>query len=182
MLRAMVGRFWWVFLVRGILAIVFGILALTSPKGTIEALILFFGAWALVAGIFSAIGAFGAKGVSDHWWVWLLAGLVGIAAGVLTFLNPRATGLALLIWLAVWAIVSGAFDIATAVRWRKEIRGEGWLILAGAAWVVFGLLLLKNPLAGAIALVTLLGVYAIVLGVILIAVSFKAKKMASAPA
>jgi uncharacterized membrane protein HdeD (DUF308 family) len=182
MLRALVGRYWWVYLVRGILALLFGILALMSPGATIEALIYFFGAWALITGLFMLIGSFGAKKISDHWWVWLLAGFAGIAAGILTFMNPRATGLALLIWLAVWAIVSGVFDIVTAVRWRKELRGEGWLILAGAAWVIFGLLILKNPLAGAMALITLIGIWAIILGFVLILVSFKAKKLATAGA
>lgn len=182
MLRALVGRYWWVYLIRGILALVFGVLALMWPGATIEALLIFFGAWALVSGLFMLAGSFGAKKVTDHWWVWLLAGLVGIAAGVLTFINPRATGLVLLIWIAVWAIISGAFDIVTAIRWRKELKGEGWLILAGAAWVIFGFLLLKNPLAGAVAIVTLIGVWAIVMGIILILVSFRAKKFAQAAA
>ena len=180
MLRALVGRYWWVYLVRGILALVFGVLALMWPGATIEALLIFFGAWALVTGIFMLVGSFGAKKVSDHWWVWLLAGLVGIAAGILTFKHPAATGLALLIYVGVWAIVSGVFDIVTAIRWRKELKGEGWLILAGAAWVILGFLLLNNPLAGAIAIITLIGVWSIILGVVQILVAFKAKTFAAA--
>jgi len=113
--------------------------------------------------------------VHTDWWVLLLEGLLGIAVGLVTFWAPGITAISLLWYLAFWAILSGIFEIVTAVRLRKEIRGEGWLMLAGVASIVFGVLLLVRPGAGALAVITFIGAYALVFGVILLMAAFKLK-------
>jgi uncharacterized membrane protein HdeD (DUF308 family) len=171
----MLSRAWWVYLVRGALAILFGVLAFTSPGLTLATLVIFFGAWALATGIFAIFAAFAAKKVHTDWWVLLLEGLLGIAVGLVTFWAPGITAISLLWYLSFWAILSGIFEIVTAVRLRKEIRGEGWLMLAGVASIVFGVLLLVRPGAGALAVITFIGAYALVFGVILMMAAFKLK-------
>jgi uncharacterized membrane protein HdeD (DUF308 family) len=171
----MLSRAWWVYLVRGLLAILFGVLAFARPGLTLATLVIFFGAWALATGVFAILAAFAAKKVHTDWWVLLLEGLLGIAVGLVTFWAPGITAISLLWYLAFWAILSGIFEIVTAVRLRKEIRGEGWLMLAGLASIVFGGLLLSRPGAGALAVITFIGAYALVLGVILVMAAFKLK-------
>ena len=171
----LLSKNWWVFLVRGLAALLFGILAFAWPGLTLASLVLIFGAWALVSGLFAIFGAFSARKAHRDWWVLLLQGLLGVAAGLLTFWAPGITAMALLWYIAFWSIFTGIMEILTAVRLRKEIRGEGWIMLAGAASVVFGLLLLVYPGAGALALVTLIAAYAIVFGVILVIAAFKLK-------
>jgi uncharacterized membrane protein HdeD (DUF308 family) len=171
----MLSKAWWVYLVRGLLAILFGVLAFARPGLTLATLVIFFGAWALATGVFAIFAAFAAKKVHTDWWVLLLEGLLGIAVGLVTFWAPGITAISLLWYLAFWAILSGIFEIVTALRLRKEIRGEGWLMLAGLASIVFGVLLLARPGAGALAVITFIGAYALVLGVILLMAAFKLK-------
>lgn len=171
----LLSKHWWVFLVRGLAAIIFGAMALAWPGLTLATLIIFFGAWALVSGLFAIFGAFSARKAHGDWWVLLLQGVLGVAVGLLTFWAPGVTAIALLWYIAFWSIFTGIVEIVTAVRLRKEIRGEGWIMLAGAASVVFGVLLLLYPGAGAVALITLIAAYAIVFGVILVVAAFKLK-------
>lgn len=105
----------------------------------------------------------------------LLAGLAGIGVGVLTFFNPGVTALTLLVYIAIWAIATGLLEIVAAIRLRKEIEGEFWLVLAGLASVGFGMLLVARPEAGALAVLWLIAAYAIVLGAILIFLAFEAR-------
>ena len=174
----LLSKNWWVFLVRGLIAILFGLSAFAWPGLTLATLILFFGAWALVSGIFAIAAAFSASRRHKEWWVLLLQGLLGIAVGVLTFWMPGITALSLLWYLAFWSIVTGILEIVTAIRLRKEIRGEGWILLAGIASVIFGVLLIARPGAGALALITLIAAYAIVFGVLLVLAAFKLKALA----
>ena len=171
----MLSKAWWVYLVRGVLAILFGVLAFARPGLTLATLVIFFGAWALATGVFAIFAAFAAKKVHTDWWVLLLEGLLGIGVGLVTFYAPGITAISLLWYLAFWAILSGVFEVVTAVRLRKEIRGEGWLMLAGAASIVFGVLLLARPGAGALAVITFIGAYALVFGVILVMAALKLK-------
>jgi uncharacterized membrane protein HdeD (DUF308 family) len=178
----LLSRHWWVFLVRGLAAILFGLMALAWPGLTLATLVIFFGAWALVGGIFAIVAAFSASKRHKEWWVLLLQGLLGIAVGVLTFWQPGITAISILWYLAFWSIFTGLVEIVTAIRLRKEIKGEGWIMLAGAASVLFGVLLLARPGAGALALLTLIACFAIVFGVILIIASFRLKKLQPGPA
>jgi uncharacterized membrane protein HdeD (DUF308 family) len=176
------GRAWWLVLLRGLAAIAFGILALAWPGVTLVTLVLFWGAWALVDGVTALVAGWRAKDSGKPMWQIVLVGLVGIAAGVLTFVMPGVTAIALLIMIAVWAIVSGIFQIVAAIRLRKEIANEWMLILSGALSVVFGALMIYNPGAGALAVLWLIAYFAIAFGVLLVILAFRLKKHAGAHA
>ena len=170
------GRNWWLVLLRGIAAIVFGLLAWAWPGVTLVTLVLFWGAYALVDGVAALIGGWKTKDGGKPMWTVVLVGLVGIAAGIFTFLQPGVTAIALLILIAVWAIVQGVLEIAAAIRLRKEIQNEWLLILCGLLSVAFGVLMILNPGAGAIAVLWLIGAFSVAYGVLLIILSFKLKK------
>ena len=175
MLADTLSRYWWMTLFRGVISILFGIVVFTSPLISLVTLTLLFGAFVLVDGIMHVASAISGRRENEKWWVLLLTGLCGIAVGVLTFVNPAITALALLFYIAVWAIAVGLLEIVAAVRLRKEIEGEFWLILAGAVSIAFGLLLLTRPGAGALSVLWLIGGYAMASGVILIALAFRAR-------
>jgi uncharacterized membrane protein HdeD (DUF308 family) len=177
MLIESLRRHWWVPVIRGIAAIVFGIIAFAYPGLTIATLVLFFGAWVLIDGIFRIVGAMGHR-VSDPDWGWqVVIGILGIIVGLLTFHAPQITALALVIYIAAWALMIGASEIAIAVKLRREIKGEWFLILMGLASIVFAVLLLWNPIAGAAAVVWLIAWYAIVLGILGIIFGFRLKTL-----
>jgi uncharacterized membrane protein HdeD (DUF308 family) len=176
MLR-MLTHYWWTILLRGIFAILFGIAAFIWPNLTITALVLLFGAYVLVDGIFAVIVGIQLYGKNERWWAVLLEGIAGIVLGVLTLFWPGTTALVLVYFIAAWALVTGVLEIAAAIRLRKEIEGEWMLILAGAASVLFGVLLIMQPGAGAIALVWLIGAYAIVFGVLLSILAFRLRSL-----
>ena len=170
-------RHWWVPVIRGIAAIVFGIIAFTHPVMAIATLVLFFGAWVLIDGIFRIFGAIKHRG-SDSDWAWqLVIGLIGIIVGLLTFHAPRVTALALVIYIAAWALMIGASEIVMAVKLRHEIKGEWLLILMGLASIVFAVLLLWNPVAGAAAVIWLIAWYAVVLGILAIFFGFRLRSL-----
>lgn len=167
---------WWLFLLRGLAAIIFGVLAFVWPGITLLTLILFYGAFALVDGVFSLIAAIGGGAMrGPRWWL-VLVGVIGIAIGILTFLWPGVTALVLLFFIAGWAIATGAFQIAGAIQLRKEIDNEWLLILSGALSVLFGIALLVAPGAGAIALLWVIAAYAIVYGVLLTGFAFRLRR------
>jgi len=164
---------WWIFLVRGIAAALFGFLAFIWPHITLLVLVLLFGIYAVVDGVLSLTRAVGA-GQRGQSWVWpLIGGLAGIAAGVAAFVWPGLTALVLLYIIAAWAVVTGICAIIAGVALRQEISNEWLLILGGAISLLFGLLVFIHPGAGALALVWLIGFYAIVLGVAQIALAFR---------
>jgi uncharacterized membrane protein HdeD (DUF308 family) len=177
MLLETLKRHWWVPVIRGIAAIVFGIIAFVYPGLTIATLVLFFGAWVLIDGIFRIVGAIGHR-ASDPDWGWqLVIGLLGIIVGLLTFHAPQITALALVIYIAAWALMIGASEIALAVKMRREIKGEWFLILMGLASIVFAVLLLWNPIAGAAAVIWLIAWYAVVLGILAIFFGFRLRSL-----
>lgn len=172
----LLARNWWMFLLRGILALVFGIAALFFPAAAFLSLVLVFGAFALVDGIFALVAAFTGGAKSENWWWLILEGAVGILIGVLTIIQPTAMGEAWLILIAAWAIVTGIFEIITAVRLRKMITGEFWLILGGLISVAFGVLVLINPASGAFAVGFIIGAYAILFGIMCIMLALGLRK------
>ena len=176
MLRT-ITHYWWMILMRGILAILFGIAAFIWPGLTIEALVLLFGAYALVDGIFAVIVGIQQYGENERWWIVLLEGIAGIVLGVLTWFWPGTTATVLLAFIAAWAIVTGVLEIAAAVWLRKVIQGEWTLVLAGAASVLFGVLLILQPAAGALAIIWLIGAYAIVFGVLFSILAFELRRL-----
>jgi uncharacterized membrane protein HdeD (DUF308 family) len=184
MIVELLSRTWWVLLLRGIFAIAFGVLAFVWPGITLASLVLLFGAWALVDGVFSIVGAIRGGG-SEPWWLLLLEGLVGVGIGVLTVFAPGVTALALLFYIAIWAIATGVLEIAAAIALRKEIEGEWLLGLGGLASVAFGAMLVARPGAGALAVLWLIGAYALVFGALLVLLGLRARRLrglAAAPA
>jgi uncharacterized membrane protein HdeD (DUF308 family) len=166
---------WWLVLLRGIAGIIFGVLAFAWPGITLLTLIIFYGAYALIDGIFAIGAAFRGDAPQSRWWL-ILIGILGIAAGLLTFLWPGLTAFVLAIFIGVWSLIHGIFEIVGAIRIRKEIDNEWWLILSGALSVLFGLVMLYMPGAGALALIWVIGSYAIIFGALLVAFSFRLKR------
>jgi len=167
------GRNWGWIVVRGVAAVIFGVLALVLPGITLAALVLLWGAYALADGIIALIAAFRIRDRGKPFWALLVVGILGIAAGILTFIWPGMTAIVLLAFIAAWSLVMGIFQIIAAVRLRKSIENEWLLGLSGLLSVIFGVLMLINPGAGALAVIWVIGAYAIVFGVLLIALGLK---------
>jgi uncharacterized membrane protein HdeD (DUF308 family) len=166
-----------VLVIRGVIAIALGVFAFVWPLQTIAALVLVFGATALVDGTFAIAASIAGHSLTSYWWVLLLQGLLGIGVGLLTLFNPAITAVVLLIYIAVWAIGMGVLQVIAAVRLRHDITGEWWLALGGIAGVAFGILLIRNPAAGALAVLWLIGSYALVWGVMLMLGGFDVRRL-----
>jgi uncharacterized membrane protein HdeD (DUF308 family) len=170
-----VSRYWWTILLRGIAAIMFGLLALLAPGVTLTVLVFLFGFYALVDGIGAIILGIKDYGDREHWWATLIGGIVGVAAGLVTLVMPGITAVALLALIASWAIIRGILDIVAAIRLRHAIEGEWLLALAGTLSVTFGVLMMLYPGAGALAVIWWIGAFAIALGAALVALSFRVR-------
>jgi uncharacterized membrane protein HdeD (DUF308 family) len=168
---------WWLLLLRGIAAIIFGILAFAWPGITLLSLVILYGAYALVDGVLAIAAAIGGGGTTPRWWL-VVVGLLGIAAGLLTFFWPQITALVLLMFIGAWALIHGVFEIIGAIRLRKEIDNEWMLILSGALSVLFGAAMLIMPGAGALALIWVIGAYSIIFGILFVGFAFRLKKHA----
>src|SRR5262245_23445398 len=169
----MITLSWSALALRGILAILFGLLVFVWPGLTLFVLILFFGANALVDGVLALVAAVRGGASGARWWGVLIEGILGVAAGIITFLWPGLTALVLLYVIAAWAIVIRVFEIVAAIRLRKEIEGESLLCLRGALAILFGVVLFADPGAGALAVVWVIGAFSIVLGVLELALAFR---------
>jgi uncharacterized membrane protein HdeD (DUF308 family) len=172
---------WWMLLIRGVAAILFGIAVLLAPGIALLTLVYLWSAYALIDGIFAVITGFRRRETNRNWWVIVLEGVVSVIAGIAAFLYPGITALVLLFIIAAWAIITGILEIAAAIQLRKEIEGEFWLGLSGLASIVFGVLLFLNPGAGILAVLTIVAVYAIIFGVLLILLAFRLRGFANQP-
>lgn len=169
-------RKWWVVGLRGLAAVVFGIVALVYPGITLTALVFLFGAYALVDGLFAIATAIG--GPSGHRVWFLLEGLAGVAAGIIAFAFPQITGVTLVYLIALWAILTGVFEIVAG--FSLPISRDWLLALSGLASIVFGFIAILNPGAGALTIVWLIGLYGLVYGVTMIVLAFRLKRSGSA--
>lgn len=167
------ARNWWVFLLRGILALLFGIAAIFFPASAFFSLVLIFGAFAFIDGIFALISAFTSSAKSENWWWLIFEGLLGIAVGLLTIIQPGSMVEAMIYVIAAWAVVTGLFEVITAVRIRKMIEGEFWMILSGVISIIFGILIAADPLSGMVTIGILIAIYSILFALTLIALSLK---------
>jgi uncharacterized membrane protein HdeD (DUF308 family) len=174
-IAAPLARHWWVFLIRGLVAIVFGLVGFFYPAATLFTLVLFYGAYALVDGVFAIVSAVrGEEGMGPRWWL-AAVGVLGIIAGLVTYLMPGLTTLVLLTVIGVWALLYGVSEIVGAIRLRKEIDNEWLLMMHGALAVLFGLMVLFRPGAGALALIWVIASFAFASGVLLVALAFRLK-------
>jgi uncharacterized membrane protein HdeD (DUF308 family) len=154
---------WWLFLLRGLLALVFGALTIWQPTTALGALVLVFGVWAFIDGIDAlALAVTGWRS-----WQMVVAGLVGLGIGLLTFFRPGVTAIGLYAAIAAWAIARGVMEIAVAIQLRKVVQGEAWLVLGGITSLLFGVLMIALPVAGVLALAWLIGIYAFTFGFVM---------------
>jgi uncharacterized membrane protein HdeD (DUF308 family) len=167
------SRNWWMFAVRGVVAIIFGVVAFARPEQALQALVLVFGAYALVDGIFAMFAGIAARGYFERWWAVLLEGLAGVVIGLLTFFWPNITALVLVYFIAAWALITGIFEIVAAIQLRRVITGEWMLILSGLLSILFGVLLFVFPGAGAVSVIWMIGIYAVVFGILEIIFAFR---------
>ncbi|SEH02469.1 Uncharacterized membrane protein HdeD, DUF308 family [Nonomuraea solani] len=174
-----ISRSWWLLLVRGIAAIVFGILALIWPGLTLLVLVIFFGAYALVSGVFALMAGF-RHGARSRAWL-IISGILGILAGIVAFIWPGLSSLALLFIIAFWAILTGVAEVVAGIQLRKVIDNEWMLIVGGVLSVIFGLLLLGWPGAGLLSLLWLIGVFAIMYGIAMIVLSIRVRNFTPTP-
>lgn len=172
-MATVLARHWWSLAIRGLLGVIFGIIAFLMPGAALTGLTLAFGAYAFVTGIFAITVAIRAGGAGERWGALLFEGIVGALAGVLTFAFPGMTALVLVALIGAWSILTGAAEIATAIRLRKVLTREWVLVLAGIASIAFGVILFMAPAAGAIVLTWWIGAYALIFGVLQIVLAFK---------
>jgi uncharacterized membrane protein HdeD (DUF308 family) len=158
--------------IRGVCALLFGIVAFMMPGLTLTTLVLIWGIYALIDGGLALIAGFKAK-----IWSLVFLGLVGVLAGIGAFIYPGMTALVLLYFIAVWAIITGVLAIVTAVRLRKEITGEWALGLAGLLSLLFGAMLVARPGEGALTIIYLLAAYAVAFGILLLILAFRLKSL-----
>jgi uncharacterized membrane protein HdeD (DUF308 family) len=172
---------WWGLLLRGLIAILFGILTMAVPGLTLRVLVVFFGVYCLIDGCVNIVSSIRARHGQPRWWILLLHGLASIGAGVIALVWPGITALALVFVIAIWAIATGALEIAAAIHLRKQIKGEWLLGLCGVLSIVFGFLLLTGPAAGALAVVYWIALWAIFWGVATMALAVRLRVSAGAP-
>lgn len=170
------SRNWWVYLVRGLLALAFGLLALLLPNVALGALILLFGIFAIMDGVAALSGLLAGVRVGP-WWAQLLSGLLSLTAGVISLVWPNVTATVLLVIIASWAIVNGVLTTVLAVRFRQVIHNEWLLGISGVLSVVLGVVLLITPGAGILSLIWLLGLFTFMWGVALIVFSFRLRRL-----
>jgi len=163
---------WWVLLVRGVLAALFGLIAFTQPGLTLVTLVLLYGVYALADGLTALWVGSGARA-----WSLVFAGVLGVIVGICTFVYPGITAVALLYLIAAWAIIRGIFEIVTAIQLRKEINNEWVLIIGGLISILFGLVLVAKPAAGALAMVWIIGAYAFLFGLMMIVLAFRVHRL-----
>jgi uncharacterized membrane protein HdeD (DUF308 family) len=174
------ARNWWALLIRGIAAVILGVFAFASPGAFIVAIVIVFGAYALVDGVFAVIAAIRAARSHERWWPFLLEGIVGIVIAAITYFEPHVTATALYFTIAAWAFLTGILEIAGGIALRKHIANELWLILGGVCSLLFCALMLWQPATGAVAIVWVIGWYALLFGGSMIALSLRLRKHAAA--
>ncbi len=168
---------WWALALRGVFAIIFGLLALFMPGITLGALILLFGIYALADGIFAIVAGIRAAASNERWLELIAEGIISILAGLVAFFVPLATALVFLYLIAAWAVVTGIMEIVAAIRLRREIQNEWLLMLEGVLSIALGVLLIAFPSSGIVALVWWIGIYAIIFGAAMIGLAFRLRGM-----
>ncbi len=167
------SSYWWWFLLRGLIAIAFGVVALMLPGAMLTTLVLFFGAFVMVDGFFTIASALEMRGENAHWWVSLLEGSLGVLVGGFAFFAPGFTGVVLILTVGVWAMAAGVLRLIVGFKMRRMLRDTSGMFLNSLAYLVFGALLLLAPIVGAVALMWCLGVWALIAGLALVYFAFR---------
>jgi uncharacterized membrane protein HdeD (DUF308 family) len=170
-------RTWWLVVLRGVLAILFGLTAFFWPGQIWLVLVLMFGVYAMVDGVFAMLSGLTSSKYSPRWWVFLLEGLIGVAAGAVALIRPGLAGFALILLIAAWAILTGIFEIAAAIRLRREISNEWMLGFGGFVSIVFGAMILFQPAAGGLVVTLMIGAYALIFGILLVALGLRLRRL-----
>jgi uncharacterized membrane protein HdeD (DUF308 family) len=176
------ARNWWAIVLRGVFAVLLGLGTFIWPGITLAVLVILLGGYLVVDGIMAVLWALAKRNEGSFSWEIFLVGLASLGAGIVTLLWPGVTALALLWVIAVWAIVRGIFEILAAFHLRRELRNEWLLVLNGALTVLFGLVLIFAPVAGVLAALWMIGSFAIVVGILMIALGFRLKGLKNAAA
>lgn len=179
LVQSALHRSWWLLLLRGIIAVAFGVATFAWPQISLVSLVLVYGVYAVADGILALIAAIRGGGIAPRWWL-ALGGIASLVAGALAFVWPGLTALVLVYLIGFWSIARGVLEIVGAIRLRNEIPNEWSLGLAGALSVIFGLILVVAPGAGALGLLWLIAAWAVLFGLLLIWVAFKVRKLAKA--
>jgi uncharacterized membrane protein HdeD (DUF308 family) len=174
MVRAL-SKVWWAFLIRGIVAILFGLMLWFRPGLSLAALVMFFGAWMLVDGVFTIFSSIANRKANADWGWMLVGGIMSALLGVLTLRAPGLTAIVLILYIAVWAIMLGIGQIALGWRIRKEIEDEWMLFLGGTLALLFGISILWNPGAGAFGILWMIAFFSVLFGLSLVILSFRLK-------
>ena len=175
------ARNWWLVALRGLLAIVFGAAAFIWPGLTWLVLILMFGVYAILDGIFAMVSGVVQSRYSPRWWVFLVEGFISLMAGVIVLAQPGLAGLALVFVIAVWAVLTGLLEVIAAIRLRREIRDEWMLGFGGFLSIMLGLLMLLQPGAGGLVITLMVGAYALIFGILMVALSFRLRRLNRRP-
>lgn len=174
MLRSLT-RYWWVLVLRGLVSVLFAGFAFLNPHAAFATLVLALGLFLLVDGATALYLGLRMRDKDPDWWMVLLEGVLGVALGVLTFINPDITAAGVILFVALWCLVTGVFEISTAIRLRKEIDNEWLLGIAGGLSVAIGLLMLFNPTAGALSITLWIGIYALLFGLLLLGLGLRVR-------
>lgn len=169
------ARNWGLIALRGVLAILFGVICIAWPGMALVTLIWLFAAFAIVDGVFSVAAGITGGTMMPRWWL-IVVGLAGVVAGLIAAFNPGATTLVLLVFIGAWLVVRGVFEIMGAIAIRREIDNEWMLILGGALSVLFGLYVIIFPGGGALAILLAIGIYAIIAGVMMVGFALRLRR------
>jgi uncharacterized membrane protein HdeD (DUF308 family) len=169
-------RNWWLLVLRGVLAIFFGLAAFFMPGLAWLSLIVLFGTYAILDGAFAMMSGLISSRFSPRWWVFLVEGLVSVAAGAIALIRPDIASIALILIIASWALVTGVLEILAAIRLRKEITNEWMLGFGGFVSIVLGVLLFFQPAAGGLVITLMIGAYALIFGIVLVALGLRLRK------
>jgi uncharacterized membrane protein HdeD (DUF308 family) len=174
----MLARSWWVFAIRGLAALIFGIACELAPGMALYVLILLFGAYAIVDGLALELALVrGDATARRNGWTVGLIGLLGVAAGAVAFVWPNLTALALLYVVALWAFAAGIFQVVAAISLRREIEGEWWMALGGAVSIAFAVLLVIFPGAGLLSIIWLVGLWSILFGLVALMLAWRLRRL-----
>lgn len=180
-MNELLTKAWRLAALRGLIAILFGAMALLRPDLTLLAFTFLFAGYALVTGVVLTIGSIQERAGNEDWWIDLIIGLVSLGAGVITLVHPGLTALVLVLLVAAYALVSGALDIGAAIRLRKKIHNEWFLGLSGLVSLGFGVLIFLYPVQGGLAMAMYVGIYALLSGTLLLAFALGLRSRTHAP-